>query len=302
MKNQYLKPPSEYLKIKFDGNTHDINLLTFSRTLENVNSMLVEINKEQNKVNSLDKNIEVRIKALSEGSFEVSIEIITDILASLVDPDNVTYAAGVVTILSTIFGIRKFLGGKNPTSIKNIDKNNVEIKNNRGEVNIVENYTFNIYQTNATVNEALNDTYYTLSKDPEVSAFNFLDKAEKPIFQSDRSDFESFSEVSERTEDDKKITTEITYLNINKICWEKDYKWQFYYRGNKISASIKDETFFEKINEGKKFSKGDSLEVELKIIKEFSQDINTYINKSYEVLKVIRHIPRPTQDKFDYNN
>ena len=287
---------NELLKIKFSGDTHDINLLTFSKTLENINTILIEINKEQNKINGLNKSIEIRVKALSPGSFEVTIDIIQELINSLMTSENITYAAGIVTILTGIFGLRKFLRSKKPESITYID-DHVEVKNTIGEINIIEKNIFNIYQSNTSVGEALNNTYYTLSQDPKVTSFNFLDRAERPIFQSDRSEFDAFSEVIEIKDEEKKISLELTSLSINKICFEKDYKWQFYHKGNKIQATIKDEVFFKKINEGEKFSKGDSLEVELKTIKEFSNDNNTFINKSYEVIRVIRHIPRPTQSK-----
>lgn len=286
---------NDQLKIKFDGDTQDINLLTFSKTLENINTMIVEINREQNKITGLNRKVDIRIKALSPGSFKVTIDIIQELMDSLLTTENVAYAASVVTILSGIFGIRKFLKGKKPESVKNIDAH-VEIKNTIGEVTIIEKNTYNIYQSNTLVSEALNDTYYTLSQDAKVSSFNFLDKTEQPIFQSDRSEFEMNSEVLETKDEDKKISIELTSVSINKICFEKDYKWQFYYKGIKIQAVIKDQEFFKRINEGEKFSKGDSLEVELKIIKEFSNEDNTYINKTYEVTRVINHLPRPSQN------
>lgn len=289
---------NDLLKIKFDGDTHDINLLTFSKTLENLNTMIIEINKEKNKISGLDTKVDIRVKALSSGSFEVTIDIIQELVQNLLTTDNVVYVASIVTILSGIFGLRKFLKGKKPTSVNAVN-NQFEIKNSIGEIKIVENNTYNIYQTNTMISEALNDTYSTLTRDPKVTSFNLIDKTDNPIFQSDRSEFEGFSEIIEEKDEEKKISLELTSLSINKICFEKDYKWQFYYKGYKIQAIIKDQDFFKRINEGEKFSKGDSLEVELKIIKEFSEDNNTYINKTYEVTKVLKHIPRSVQNRLN---
>lgn len=287
---------NDQLRIKFDGDSQDINLITFSKTLENINTMLIEINKEQNKITGLNRKVDVRIKAISPGSFQVTIDIIQELVDSLLTTENVTYAASIVTILTGIFGIRKFLLGKKPKSIKNLNES-IEIENNKGEITIIDHPTYNIYQTNTTVNDSLSEIYSTLSQDPRVEAFKFFDKTERPVFQSDKTEFETCSEVLEAQNDEKKVAIELTSLNINKICFEKDYKWQFYYKGYKITAAIKDEDFFKRINDGEPFAKGDSLEVELKIIKEFSDEYNTYINRTYEIIKVIRHIPRSTQNK-----
>jgi hypothetical protein len=289
---------NDLLKIKFDGETHDINLLTFSKTLENLNTMIVEINKEKNRITGLDSKVEIRVKAISPGSFEVTIDIVQYIVENLLTAENVAYFAGVVTVLTGLFELRQFLKGKKPSVINEGD-NKIEIKNNLGQIKVIENNTYHIYQTNTLVNESINDTYSTLTNDPKVTAFNLIDKTDRPIFHSDRSEFAELSEIVESKDEEKKINIELTSLNINKICFEKDYKWQFYYKGYKIQAAIKDEGFFKRINEGEQFSKGDSLEVELKIIKEFSNENNTYINKTYEVTKVLKHIPRPTQNRLN---
>jgi hypothetical protein len=287
---------NDLLKIKFDGETHDINLLTFSKTLANLNTIINEINKEKNKVTGLDSKVDIRVRAISPGSFEVTIDIVQVVVENLLNADNVAYFAGVVTIIAGLFEIRKFLRGQKPSNVKE-EKNKIEIKNNLGQIKLIENNTYHIYQTSTMVNEALSDTYTTLSSDPKVTAFNLIDKTDKPVFSSDRSQFNELSEIVELKDDDRKVSLELTTININKICFEKDYKWQFYYKGYKITAAIKDYEFFKRINEGEKFSKGDSLEVELKTIKEFSSENNTYINKTYEVTKVLKHIPRPIQNK-----
>ena len=95
----------------------------------------------------------------------------------------------------------------------------------------------------------------------------------------------------------KKIITQPATLNIFKLVWDNKRKWEFYWRGDKISAKIIDETFFKNIDKGEQFAKGDLLEVELQITQIFDKSVNTFINdnNSYQIAKVIHHIPRPTQ-------
>ena len=89
-------------------------------------------------------------------------------------------------------------------------------------------------------------------------------------------------------------------LNIVRLSFDKSQKWEFYYDGNKITAKINDVDFLLKIDSGETFAKGDSLEVELEILQEFDQTVNTYVNKSYKINRIIRHIPRPPQGKLDF--
>ena len=92
-----------------------------------------------------------------------------------------------------------------------------------------------------------------------------------------------------------RIKPEEAILTIFKVVFEKGYKWQFYYQGNKISADIKDETFYGKIDSGAKFSKGDKLIADIEIKQTFDDSIQSYINKEYSVIKIKQRIPRDEQ-------
>jgi len=76
-------------------------------------------------------------------------------------------------------------------------------------------------------------------------------------------------------------------------------KWDFYYLGNKISAKIADNVFGEKIDKGERFGKGDTFEVRMEIKQQYDDSVNAYINKSYTVIEVVKHIDRPAQGKLE---
>ena len=69
--------------------------------------------------------------------------------------------------------------------------------------------------------------------------------------------------------------------------------------GNKISSKIKDDIFAERIDKGERFGKGDTLIVEMEVKQEFVESVNTYVNKSYQVIKINEHIERKPQGKLD---
>lgn len=301
MENSTVIKTDDKFKIKFDGETHDINALTFINSINNISSIIKEINKETLSRESIESDIEIRIKAISPGSFDVTLELIQQYANTLLKVNNIAYGAGIVTILGGLFRLRKFLKSKKPEKINKRENNLTEITNQNGDILVIENLTYNIYDTNPNVSQSLNNTFESLSNDARVKSFNLYDKFEKPIFTSEQNEFKEFTQSYEYKEENKKIITELVHLNINKVCFEKDYKWQFYYKGNKISALIKDSSFFKKIEAGEKFSKGDSLEVEMEIHQEYREDINTYVNKSYEIIKVLMHINKPKQIRL-YDN
>lgn len=91
-------------------------------------------------------------------------------------------------------------------------------------------------------------------------------------------------------------------LNLLKVVFDKRYKWEFYKHGVKISASIKDDSFLDRVASGEAFAKGDVLVTKLQTNQKFDSALNAFINKSYEVLEVLNHIPRSKQMKLEIYN
>ncbi len=99
-------------------------------------------------------------------------------------------------------------------------------------------------------------------------------------------------------EDSKPPTVEKASLNIFKVVFDSNHKWEFFYKGNKIAARIKDTDFINKSLSGERFANGDVLEVDLRINRVFDKVSNTFVNKSYEIIEVHKHIPREDQLTF----
>jgi hypothetical protein len=84
------------------------------------------------------------------------------------------------------------------------------------------------------------------------------------------------------------------------VSFEENLKWDFYYRGIKISTKIADPSFYELIDKGEAFAKGDVLEVELQINQKFDESVNTFVTNSYQVNKIVRHLSRNEQQKINF--
>ncbi len=100
--------------------------------------------------------------------------------------------------------------------------------------------------------------------------------------------------------DGERKLTEAATVNIVRVSFEENLKWDFYYRGIKISAKIADPKFYELIDKGEAFARGDILEVELQISQKFDESVNTYVTRSYQVNKIVRHLSRNEQQKINF--
>jgi len=142
-------------------------------------------------------------------------------------------------------------------------------------------------------------TFGALESDSSVTDFEIIDEKNKQIFESKRDEFANLATSS--IEEDRRRQTETLSATVNvlRLAFEEQYKWEFYHKGRKISAKITDSNFLKRIDGGEKFAKGDSLHVRLKIEREFDSTVNTYVDRSYEIVQVIKHIPRPPQEKLE---
>ena len=290
----------EDLKIKFDGQTHQIEANTLINSLLHFTTIVQEINNEL----KTDKKIDIKINALPEGSFLIHFTLeslsLLEQAKKLFSSEASSAVANIITQVTLVYVVARHLMGKKPKSSIKTDNNQTIIENEKGDTIRIDNITINIYN-NQVIQKSLNQEFTTLENDPNVSGFEILDKEDKPLVQIERKEFSALSSglVYEEMYADN-IETKIAMLNIVRLSFDKSLKWEFYYEGNKITAKINDGDFIAKIDSGESFAKGDSLEVELEVIKEFDQSVNTYINKAYKINSIIRHIPRPPQGLIDF--
>jgi hypothetical protein len=289
----------EDLKIKFDGESNQIEANTLINSLLHFTNIVQEVNRELD----TDKKVEIKINALAPGSFlvDLAIQAIGIMGASnLFSKQNLEIAGHIVKTVGGLYKAAKFLMGKEP---KVIESNNqsTRIENNQGDVIYLDNRVFNIYKDNKIVRESLGQEFQTLENDPNVTGFKLLDRNDTPIVEIGREEFNSIASIEENfTAPDEKTITKIGRLNIASLSFEPNIKWSFYYEGNKIPAKINDEEFVRLIDSGEKFAKGDSLEAELEIKQEYNKSVDAFINKSYKVTKIIKHIPRSEQPQLPF--
>jgi len=285
-------------KIKFDGQQHQVEANVLVSSLIHTTTIVQEVNKYLNS----GKKIEIKVKALEKGSFLCHIELIEttlDSLKNLLTKENIEVGAAIVGTLVGLIELKKFLKGKRPADVTK-EGDRTKIVNKDGDVIIIENVTFNIYEHNATVKDALAQNFDVLNNDPAITGFEITDKNEKPLVRVEKKDFSDLSQKSEDVEEGERKLIEAATVNVVRVSFEESLKWDFYYRGIKISAKITDPTFYDLIDKGQAFAKGDVLEVELQTNQKFEESVNTFVTKSYQVNKIVRHLSRNEQQKINF--
>ncbi|MDR0801593.1 hypothetical protein [Fluviicola sp.] len=289
---------SNNFKIKFDGQAHQVDAQVLISSLIHTTTIIQELNKHLDS----GKKIEIKVKALEKGSFLIHLELLETTLESLKNiftKENIIVASSIITGLVALIELKKHLKGKSPKEIKRKDSTTIIINGDNNQLSIDSNI-YQIYESDTVINDALSQNFDTIDQDPAIAAFEITDEKEKPYVRVERSDFKDLSQKIEIIDENKKTIIENTRLNIVRLSFEEGLKWDFYYRGNKISAKITDPNFQKLIDNGESFAKGDILEVELQINQIFDSSVNTYINKSYQVNRIIQHYNRDEQQKIKF--
>ncbi len=280
------------LRVKYGGELKEINVNTFLSSLSGISATIDEVSNEIGE----GQKLEIRIRAIEQGSFLIDIGLIAVPVLDIVRTIDVDVISKVVRTVVDIFKLRKFLKGEKPEKVRE-KGDDLTVTSQSGNQITINRPTFNIYDSNIAVGEAMAKHFSALNSDSSIESFEIQDAKRKLLFESSREDFEMMSvkRLTEMPEENVRLLEQPTALYIFKLVWDKTRKWEFIHQGIKISAYIKDESFFQSIDQGEQFSKGDSLEVELQIKQIFSEDVNTYINDSYNIMKVFKHNRRPDQ-------
>lgn len=287
-------------KIKFDGEKHQIDANLLVNNLIHTTSIIQEINR------NLDsgKKIDIKIKALTKGSFLIHIDLVEtaiESLKNLLTKDNIETGGVIIGAFVGLIELKKFLKGKEPKS-KDNSGNKIKIENEKGDVIYIENLVQNLYENNTIVKDALSQSFETLENDSSITGYEVTDKNERTLVRVDRDEFEFMSLKSEEILDGERTTVIAATMHIIRISFDDKLKSDFYFKGNKISVKINDPEFYERVDKGESFAKGDILEVELEIKQVFESSVNTFVNKNYKVNRIIRHIGRNEQAKMDFDS
>lgn len=276
------------MQLKFEGQTSSID----ANTLINVLMQYQNVVQEANRIyGGGSREIKIQVNAIEKGSFIIDLELVQNIIQQIFSNNSVSYIADLVGIVGFCFGAYKLMGGKQVKS--DDDKKTVNKLAVTGDVNI----NIRIYNSRET-RESISKSIQTADEDASVEGFSVRDKQGKSIVNFDREEFKLYEydefELEEDIPDERIIDSDATLVIIG-LNFEKGSRWQFMYNGFKIPIIVKDDALMQKIEDGERFGKGDSVQVKLRIVQKYNRDYKTYENKSYKILEFYEHIVPPKQ-------
>lgn len=276
------------LRVKYEGQLYQIDAGTLLVSLLHFTEALKLVARRIAK-----EDLQIRISSTEKGSFIVYLEIAKKAVFGFLS-DHGAAIDTLYKIIGTLVGIltlKKFLSGKKPDEI--VVEGGRVIVSKDGVRIVVDENIFNTYRKDSGVNQHIEKMFEPLSEDAEVDGVG-IESGETESFYVDRSNFHGMCQENELLEEGKeKELRENVSLAVVKIVFQKNRKWEFIYEGNKISAYVEDEQFWQRVNSGElQFSKGDLLIADVEVTKVFDSEIGCYVNKSYKVTRVISHNPR----------
>lgn len=291
---------------KFDNSV----VLYFNTTSTQINaytlaSILVSISdaaKIANTALNAGHEIEIIVEALGAGSFKAKISALYKESKNIFSSQLVS---GIIIGLLTNYIYDKAFSQDQNMNIQ-INSDEVIIQKNDEKIIVprkIYEATKDI-ESNQKFVQAINKTFQAIEQDKEIKGFGFTDKMDlsKPDILIPRDIFSILAQdIAIQEDEGTRVITEIVDLQILKAVLEKgNRKWEFMWRGIKISAPITSDKFYKDFfAHDITIAPGDSLEVKLQIKQVKDEQTGIYKNKSYEVIEILKHLPRFQQSTFN---
>lgn len=287
---------SEPFTLAFGKRSHELNIRTFVEVLDGVATLSSE------SARAFDPGLEVGLKVgpPKEGSFEIQLFItgpqLLELAKSLFTLEGLRITTAVIGGVSALLKLRKLLKGEPPKSTDTVptDRDSVIVQNSAGVSINVDRRILNVYLGSRPAKEALDKTFESLDADPEIDSFAVKDTGGKELFEVKHSELPAIktADLLEPPPEERIVLDQET-LHIVKPSFMSGLKWDFIFKGERISAYLKDKSFTNRIDDGERFGKGDRLVVELRIVQVWDRSLDTFVNRSYEILRVVKHESRP---------
>jgi len=278
--------------IHFGGKPREIDAHTFAYSLLGFSEALKEINSQVNPGYSF----ELKIEAISEGSFRATLRESGKSLRNI-------FSAAVKNFVFPLLVLIAYDEWKSHEKSIEVSDDVVLIKT--GDTTIV--LPKSVFEQRERVKETsrirgnINRAVEAVENDENVtdlSLYSELDK-ETPVLHIPRDRFAEFKkEIADvSTTEGTRVRDERVSLVILKVVFAKgNRKWEFVWNGIKISATVSDPIFLmELLSREHLIGNGDTLECDLEIVQEWDSSQSVWINKSYNITKVYRHIAAEKQ-------
>lgn len=281
------------LQIIFEGGD-EVAVDTLITVLDNT----VKILKETAQYSIEERYEKFVVRTVERGSFVVNL---CGVVAT--NPSLIQNIPTAITMFKTFLEIKKHLGGKEPTKVTRLE-NSVNIENNNGNTLNIENFTFNIFTSDSSIDDRLTNITRAIVADDQRSALtihveNGLSGEKESLY------------LTKKEAEDISQNVDLTKLNPNRIeethrmkvrvktaDFEGNSKWQCIVMGKVEYVKISDQEFKNNL-EIYHFTKGTILDVDLKISYFLDLDDNEIKNnkREFSIIRVYEVINEEIPDQ-----
>jgi hypothetical protein len=282
--------------IHFGSEFRRINAYTLASTLVG----LADAAKLANAQINPGYEIEVVVEALGQGSFRTKIRAIYRGAGNLFSQQNLK---AIVLSVIAAFVYERTLA---PDQDVVVNVSDAEVVIEQGDTRIV--VPREVHEAKRDVEEVpefrqkVGQAIQAAEDDPDVADIGIApDEDEDPPLKIPRNRFALISQPLPGNEDRTREVEETTVVRIVRAILQRSRRrWEFVWNGMTISAPVLDNQFYDDFFAHRiTIAPGDALEVRLRLRQRLNPEIGFYLNESYEVVEVRRHIPRAEQDNLE---
>jgi len=285
--------------IHFGTQRQTINAYTLASTLVS----LADAVKEANIIINPGYEVEVLVDAIGPGSFRARIKAVYKGLQNLFSgADLRAIVLGVVA--SYVYQITLAPDIKIQV---NVGEKQVVVEQGNHKVIIPREVHDAVKQVEKSekFKNSMGQMFDAVERDKEISSIGIARTMsdEKPPIEIPR---DRFALISRRVESEEGVREieEVTEVQISRAILDRSKRrWEFVWRGIKISAPVSDDKFYDDFFAHRiTIAPGDQMSVKLRIYQRKNDDTGIFINERYEVVKVLKHIRRVGQIEADLKN
>lgn len=279
--------------LHFDTPRHEVNAFALATSLVGLANAV----KEANSIVNPGHSIEVVVERLEDGSFRAVIKTITKQARNIFASE--ASKAIIYGLISTWIYEHAFHNDMPPIII--VNEQSVEVRS--GDTTII--VSREVYEAKKAVERSqhfqssVGQMFVGALLDRNVTGLKLIPPGNWPSLPSIPR--ESFGQLTARVDvDEANAVVEDAHLEISRAILARGRrKWEFYWRGIRISAPVLDDQFYDRFfAHDITIAPGDVLNVLLKVYRKIDPDSGIIMNSRYEVIEVLGHMPRGTQSSF----
>lgn len=289
----------ESFVIHFGSPLKRINAYTLASTLVAVSDAV----KDANAIINPGYEVEVLVEAIGEGSFRAKIKTAYKGLNNIFSNES---AKAIVLGVIASFVYQHTIAPDSQINIK-VDDAYVVIEQDDKKIIIPKEVHECVEKVEKSrkFKDDVGRVFLSVESDEDIESFgitgNLNDKL--PAIEIPRSRFTLLANQDEEQTNEREISEVATLQILRAILENSKRRWEFVWRGIKISGPVLDDKFYSDFFDHKiTIAPGDALEVKMKIYQQKDKNTGIFTNKRYEVIEVMKHIPKPRQQSFEVAN